>query len=107
MIPGVVVQSEMVPHDSSTTVEEALGSLMTTLEDFLGHYPELQKLEEMVQVIETFIKVSICTFRICCLSCHNIVAAFCPLKSFELPAMLCLKTQGMDPRNKLLLPTSL
>ncbi|BFZ04133.1 hypothetical protein BsWGS_07172 [Bradybaena similaris] len=56
MVPGVVVQAEMVPHDSTVTVEEALGSLTTTLEDFLGHYSELQKLEEMVQVIETLVR---------------------------------------------------
>ncbi|CAG5115189.1 unnamed protein product [Candidula unifasciata] len=56
MVPGVVVQAEMVSHDATVSVEEALGSLTTTLEDFLGHYPELQKLEEMVQVIESLVR---------------------------------------------------
>ncbi|XP_059161938.1 rho family-interacting cell polarization regulator 2-like isoform X2 [Physella acuta] len=56
MVPGVMIHGEMVPYDGSLTVEEALGSLMTTLEDFLGHYTELQKLEEVVPVIEALIR---------------------------------------------------
>uniref|UniRef100_A0A2C9L8V1 FAM65 N-terminal domain-containing protein n=1 Tax=Biomphalaria glabrata TaxID=6526 RepID=A0A2C9L8V1_BIOGL len=56
MVPGVKISSEMIPYDASLTVEEALGSLTTTLEDFLGHYPELQKLEELVPVIEALIR---------------------------------------------------
>lgn len=75
MVPGVVVQAEMVPHDSTVTVEEALGSLTTTLEDFLGHYSELQKLEEMVQVIETLVRVS--SLPDCCLILSAIGNCYC------------------------------
>ncbi|BFZ16049.1 hypothetical protein BsWGS_19088 [Bradybaena similaris] len=59
MVPGLMVH-QMAPLDSSITVEEALQNLKTTLEDFLGHYPELQKLEDEVQVIEALVKKSDC-----------------------------------------------
>ncbi|CAG5126588.1 unnamed protein product, partial [Candidula unifasciata] len=57
MVPGLMVR-QMTQQDNINTVEEALHSLKTTLEDFLGHYPELQKLEDEVQVIEALVKKS-------------------------------------------------
>ncbi|GFN76144.1 protein fam65c [Plakobranchus ocellatus] len=56
-IPGVLTQTAgHEATESGLTVEEALGSLTTTLEDFLGHYPELRALEEIVPKLEALVK---------------------------------------------------
>ena len=45
-------------RQESVTLEEALQSLTTILEDYQGQFPELAKLEEMVHNIDRLIKVS-------------------------------------------------
>ena len=43
---------------SSANLEDVLDSLRTVLEDYRGHYPELRKLEEKVEELDRFLKVS-------------------------------------------------
>ncbi|XP_050408049.1 rho family-interacting cell polarization regulator 2 isoform X2 [Patella vulgata] len=61
--PGVFSQT-LVTRDEPTHVEEALVNLTTSMEDFLGQYPELQYLEEVVVSLEQFLrKRSRCSSR--------------------------------------------
>lgn len=43
--------------DEPTNVEDALHSLMTTLEDYHGQYRELEKLEDVVVMLEQILRV--------------------------------------------------
>lgn len=58
LLPGVLSQTVMTNRDDPTSIEEGLNVLTTSLEDFLGQYNELQKLEEVVVFLEQFIRVS-------------------------------------------------
>ncbi|XP_046369139.1 rho family-interacting cell polarization regulator 2-like isoform X3 [Haliotis rufescens] len=64
LLPGVLSQTVMTNRDDPTSIEEGLNVLTTSLEDFLGQYNELQKLEEVVVFLEQFIrKQSRCSSR--------------------------------------------
>ena len=56
--PGVFAQT-VVTRDEPTHVEEALVNLTTSMEDFLGQYPELQTLEEVLIALEQFLRVCV------------------------------------------------
>ena len=43
--------------DEPTNIEDALHSLMTTLEDYHGQYRELEKLEDVVVMLEQILRV--------------------------------------------------
>ena len=57
-LPGILAQNYTAWREEAGSVEEALFSLNTSLEDFRGQYNELQLLEETVAALETFIRVS-------------------------------------------------
>ena len=47
------------PTPEKVNLEEALQSLSTSLEDYQGKHPELQKLEQMVNRLDRLLKVTI------------------------------------------------
>nr|KAG5694180.1 hypothetical protein BaRGS_016026 [Batillaria attramentaria] len=55
-LPGVLAQNFTLWREEASTVDEALFSLTTVLEDFRGQYSELQILEETVAALESFIR---------------------------------------------------
>ncbi|KAL8580671.1 hypothetical protein ACOMHN_004713 [Nucella lapillus] len=55
-LPGTLAQNYSGWREEAGSVEEALYSLNTSLEDFRGHYSELQVLEETVAALEAFIR---------------------------------------------------
>lgn len=55
---GMLPAGAAVSRDEAATLEEALSNLSTALEDFQGHYTELQKLEEVVSTLECMLRVS-------------------------------------------------
>lgn len=56
-LPGVLVQNYTLWREEAGSVEEALFSLTTALEDFRGHYHELEVLEDAVSSLDAFIRV--------------------------------------------------
>jgi hypothetical protein len=54
--------------DEPTNVEDALHSLMTTLEDYHGQYRELEKLEDVVVMLEQILRVK----KFTCINLCNI-----------------------------------
>lgn len=63
-LPGVLMQNYTLWREEAGSVEEALFSLSTSLEDFRGQYNELQTLEEVVIALEAFVRVSECLAHI-------------------------------------------
>ncbi|XP_076450883.1 rho family-interacting cell polarization regulator 2-like isoform X2 [Babylonia areolata] len=55
-LPGTLAQSYSTWREEAGSVEEALFSLNTSLEDFRGQYNELQVLEETVAALESFVR---------------------------------------------------
>lgn len=55
-LPGVLAKNFVTWRDEAGSVEEALFSLNTSLDDFRGQYNELQILEESVSSLESFIR---------------------------------------------------
>ncbi|XP_025086005.1 rho family-interacting cell polarization regulator 2-like isoform X3 [Pomacea canaliculata] len=55
-LPGVLMQNYTLWREEAGSVEEALFSLSTSLEDFRGQYNELQTLEEVVIALEAFVR---------------------------------------------------
>lgn len=55
-LAGVLVQNFTLWREEATSVEEALFSLTTALEDFRGQYSELEVIEETVSALESFIR---------------------------------------------------
>ncbi|XP_064601476.1 rho family-interacting cell polarization regulator 1-like isoform X2 [Liolophura sinensis] len=53
---GMLPAGAAVSRDEAATLEEALSNLSTALEDFQGHYTELQKLEEVVSTLECMLR---------------------------------------------------
>ena len=51
---NVLIASPQTPG----SLEEALETLKVTLEDYQGQFPELQRLEEAVMALESWLKVS-------------------------------------------------
>ena len=57
LLPGILAQNYTTWREEAGSVEEALFSLNTSLEDFRGQYNELQILEETVAALDAFVRV--------------------------------------------------
>jgi dsDNA-specific endonuclease/ATPase MutS2 len=53
------IEDSSVSRQEYASIEEALQSLITVLEDYQGQYSDLQKLEEQVAVLDEMLSVSL------------------------------------------------